>query len=72
MKKIRWYDRKFRFCAFDGSSIQALGTDHLQYRLDLVTLEFTHLLVIDKRTYEHLKNYPLSQGSGRIGTVSCN
>jgi hypothetical protein len=56
----------FRFYAFDGSSIQApgaTGTDYrLQYGLDLVTLEFTHLLVTDKHTGESLKNYPFRCG----------
>lgn len=55
----------FRFCAFDGSSIQApaaTGTDYrLHIGIDLVTLEFTHLLVTDKRTGESLKNYPLKK-----------
>lgn len=56
----------FRFCAFDGSSIQAPGAKSTDYRLhigiDLVTLEFTHLLVTDKHTGESLKNYSLSPG----------
>jgi hypothetical protein len=56
----------FRFCAFDGSSIQApaaTGTDYrLHIGIDLITLEFTHLLVTDKRTGESLKNYPLKKG----------
>jgi len=55
-----------RFCAFDGSSIQAPGATGTDYRLhigmDLVTLEFTHLLVTDKSTGESLKNYPLNPG----------
>jgi len=55
-----------RFCAFDGSSIQAPGATGTDYRLhigiDLVTLEFTHLLVTDKHTGESLKNYPLRKG----------
>ena len=55
-----------RFCAFDGSSIQAPGATGTDYRLhigiDLVTLEFTHRLVTDKHTGESLKNYPLNQG----------
>jgi hypothetical protein len=55
-----------RFCAFDGSSIQAPGATLTSYRLhigiDLVTLEFTHLLVTDKHTGESLKNYPLKKG----------
>jgi len=55
-----------RFCAFDGSSIQAPGATGTDYRLhigiDLVTLEFTHLLITDKHTGESLKHYSLSQG----------
>jgi hypothetical protein len=67
----------FRFCAFDGSSIQAsrqkffsktfaskaaTGTDYrLHIGIDLVTLEFTHLLVTDKRTGESLKHYSLNK-----------
>ncbi len=55
-----------RFCAFDGSSIQAPGATGTDYRLhigmDLVTLEFTHLLVTDKYTGESLTNYPLNPG----------
>ncbi|OAD22528.1 InsL [Candidatus Thiomargarita nelsonii] len=55
-----------RFLVFDGSSIQAPGATGTDYRLhigiDLVTLEFTHLLVTDKHTGESLKNFPLNQG----------
>jgi len=55
-----------RFIAFDGSSIQAPGATGTDYRLhigiDLVSLEFTHLVVTDKYTGESLKQYPLGDG----------
>lgn len=48
---IRFSYRKFCFCAFDGISNQAPGATGTDYRLneglDLMTLEFTHLLVTD-------------------------
>jgi hypothetical protein len=65
-KKLDDLPEGLRFCAFDGSSIQAPGATGTDYRLhigiDLVTLEFTHLLVTDKHTGESLKNYPLKKG----------
>jgi hypothetical protein len=49
----------FRFLAFDGSSIQAPGATGTDYRLhigiDLVSLEFTHLLVTDKHDFRKLE-----------------
>lgn len=44
-----------RFLVFDGSSIQApgpKGTDYDHIGIDLVTLEFTHLLITDQHTGE--------------------
>lgn len=65
-RKLDGIPSGFRFYAFDGISNQAPGATGTDYRhrngLDLVTLEFTHLLVTDKHTYEHLKNYPFRYG----------
>ncbi len=65
-RKLESLPEGLRFCAFDGSSIQAPGAKGTDYRLhigiDLVNLEFTHLLVTDKHTGESLKIYSLSRG----------
>jgi len=65
-RKLNELPSGYRFCAFDGSSIQAPAATLTSYRLhigiDLVSLEFTHLLVTDKHTGESLKHYSLSQG----------
>jgi len=65
-RKLDELPEGFRFCAFDGSSIQAPAATGTDYRrnegIDLVSLEFTHLLVTDKHTGESLKHYSLSQG----------
>ena len=59
-----------RFIVFDGSSIQApaaTGTDfRLHVGIDLVSLEFTHLIITDKHGGESLKHYPLNQGDVAI------
>ena len=59
-----------RFCIFDGSTVQGPGATGTNYRLhlgiDLVTLEFTHLLVTDKHTGESLKHFPLNKGDVAI------
>lgn len=60
-----------RFLVIDGSCIQSPGAQGTQYHLhlcmDLVTLEFTHIAITDKRTGESLKNFPL--GPGDVGVA---
>lgn len=58
-----------QFVVIDGSTVQGPGATGTHYRLhiglDLVTLEFTHLLITDVRTGESLRHFPL--GAGQVG-----
>lgn len=58
-----------RFIVIDGSTVQSPGAKGTEYRLhigmDLVTLEFSHLLISDAKTGESLRHFAF--GPGEVG-----
>lgn len=59
-----------RFLVIDGSTVQSPAATGISYRLhicmDLVSLEFTHIAITDKRTGESLRQFPLGVGDVAI------
>jgi len=59
-----------RFVLLDGSSVMAPGAKGIQYRLhigmDVMSLEFTHIMITDKSKGESLRNFELGVGDVAI------